>query len=85
MRPDPIEKAVAEISRGLVVEDGLPESTRKGDLTSVQVWKRRARTEKVLIAMCDEMSRDKAAKQTSKRRRARRRGPKIVVWRREAG
>lgn len=77
MRRDPVEEAIAEISRGSVVEEG--QSSESGQHNGALVFKKKRRAENVLVEMCDEMDAIRKAKR--KRTRSRRRNRRVRVYR----
>ncbi|WP_073476279.1 hypothetical protein [Desulfatibacillum alkenivorans] len=76
------EQAIAEITRGLVIEDGLPELTKQHDLTNEQILRPKARVGNVLAKMCDDIDQIRQrSKEKSGRKKRRKRGPRVTVWR----
>ncbi|MBW1989997.1 MAG: hypothetical protein JRI97_10690 [Deltaproteobacteria bacterium] len=80
-----ILRAVGDISRAPVAQDGLPATA--GRRAKGQTWSRRVRTERITVEMCDRVERLRDGAQAkgdvSKKRRRRRRRSRVLVWKRE--
>ena len=95
MRRNPVEKkiasavnnAVCEQAEGFSAEPGIDAGVKGKRLRSVQIWRRRRGTEKIMNHMVDKLRKSDRYKKhlqelhgkESKRKRRRRRGPRVLT------
>ena len=82
-----VNEAVGKQAQGFSPETGIDKGIKGKRLRSVQIWRRRKGTEKIMTEMLDTLEKSESYKKhlhelntkESKKKRRRRRGPRVLV------